>query len=491
MYVIKLILKILSKIFTGISFMYADRPYFSLLGCLATRKFPEAKKQHKYAIMVAARNEAAVIGNLIDSIRAQDYPQELVDVFVVADNCEDKTAEVARAHGAVCYERFHETKRTKGYALQYLVKQIRRDFGLETYEGYFIFDADNLLKRDYITRMNESFDAGEKIITSYRNTKNFDDNWIAASYGIHWLRSARFEHRPRSVLRLAARVQGTGFLFATEVIKDGWNYTGFTEDRAFAADAVAQGYRISYNDRAEFFDEQPVDMKIAMRQRIRWAKGHLQAVGETGPKLFAHMFVTRGVANRDTDSKAGVGIRLLKNIWLRLTSFDMFSVVFPSGLLSFIRRFVVFCLKCVLIIMSVNYFNESLLPYFLKTAYKLFGYPVMSTLLRNTFGILGIQLFTDSVKRALLYFTLFSIFNWLVRGMEKVISAACVFILERKRIMPIKWYKKVWFCLTFPIFDLIGNISSCIALVTHVEWKPIPHTADVTIEDLEQTADIT
>lgn len=453
--------------------MYKDRPYLSLLGCVATRRFPKAKKQHKYAIMVAARNEAGVIGNLIDSIHAQDYPAELVDVFVVADNCDDDTAQVARSHGAICYERFHEKKRTKGYALQFLVERIRRDFGLQTYDGYFVFDADNLLKRDYISRMNDSFDAGEKIITSYRNTKNFDDNWIAASYGIHWLRSARFEHRPRSVLRWAARVQGTGFLFANEVIKDGWKYTGFTEDRAFAADAVAQGYRISYNDEAEFFDEQPVDMKIAMRQRIRWAKGHLQAVGETGPKLFAHIFVTGGVANRDTAPDAKWYVRLWKNIWLRVTSFDMFSVVFPSGLLSFIRRFVVYCLKCTLIIMSASYFSKWLAPAFLRDIMDFFHIQVSKT---------------DSVPTALMLFTLFCLCNWVYRWAEKFFHAVCVFVIERKRIMPMKWYKKLWYCIMFPVFDLIGNISSCIALVTHVEWKPIPHTSDVTIEDLEQTA---
>lgn len=462
----------LSKVFSCISFMYKDRIYLSLLGTVAKRKFPEAKKQHRYAVMVAARNEAGVVGNLIDSIRAQDYPQELVDVFVIADNCDDNTAEIARAHGAVCYERYHEKKRTKGYALQFLVERIRRDYGLETYDGYFVFDADNLLKRDYITRMNESFDAGEKIITSYRNTKNFDDNWIAASYGIHWLRSARFEHRPRAVLRWAARIQGTGFLFANEVIKNGWNYTGFTEDRAFAADAVAQGYRISYNDEAEFFDEQPVDMKIAMRQRIRWAKGHLQAVGETGPKLFANIFVTRGVANRDTAPDAKWYVRLFKNFWFRITSFDMFSVVFPSGLLSFIRRFVVYCLRCVLIMMSVSYFGKWLAPEFLRNVLDFFHIQVAKT---------------DSVTTALALFTLFCLCNWLIRWATKFGQAVCVFVIEYKRIMPMRWYKKLWYCIMFPVFDLIGNISSCIALVTHVEWKPIPHTSDVTIEDLEQT----
>ncbi|MBR2404328.1 MAG: glycosyltransferase, partial [Clostridia bacterium] len=280
-------------VIVGFVFCYKFWNIYKKLSFFATRKFPKAKHNHKYAIMIAARNEEAVIGNLIDSINSQDYPSELVTVFVVADNCTDNTAQIAREHGAVCYERFDSDHRTKGYALEFLVDNISRDYGIESFEAYFIFDADNLLKKDYLTRMNEAFDSGEKIVTSYRNTKNFADNWIAASYGIHWLRTVRNEHRARSVLGLATRIQGTGFMFASEIIKDGWHYVSFTEDRAFSADAVVNGYRISYCDLAEFYDEQPTSLRIAMRQRIRWGKGHLQAFVESGPKLFWHIFVPK------------------------------------------------------------------------------------------------------------------------------------------------------------------------------------------------------
>ena len=242
-----LIVSIINAISNFISSLYKYRDVLIYTGIFFTRKFKPAKNQHKYAILIAARNESTVIGNLIASIRAQDYPAELIDIFVAADNCTDNTAEIARSHGAYCYERFDNEHRTKGFALQFLVENIRRDFGIYAYEGYIIFDADNLLKRDFMSRMNDAFDAGEKIVTSYRNTKNFDTNWISASYGIHWLRTVRKEHRARSVFRLATRIQGTGFLFAAEIIENGWNYTSLTEDRAFCADAVANGYKISYN----------------------------------------------------------------------------------------------------------------------------------------------------------------------------------------------------------------------------------------------------
>ena len=307
------IIKIINGVWNFISVLYKYRIAYKICGVFTTRRFSAAKCYHKYAVLIAARNEESVIANLIDSIKNQDYPKDLIDIFVVADNCTDNTADLARKEGVVSYERFDKEHRTKGYALQFLVERIREEYGIESFDGYFIFDADNLLKSDYISRMNDSFDAGEKIITSYRSTKNFDDNWISASYAIHWLRTIRNEHRARSVFRLATRIQGTGFLFANELIKNGWKYTSLTEDRAFCADAVAMGYRISYNNDAIFYDEQPTDIKIAMRQRIRWAKGHLQAFAETGPKLFSHIFYTNGSAN-NSEKDLSVFKKIMNNI---------------------------------------------------------------------------------------------------------------------------------------------------------------------------------
>ena len=105
--------------------------------------------------MIAARNEKNVIGNLLDSINKQDYPSHLITTFVVADNCTDNTAEIARNKGAICYERFDEEHKTKGFALQYLLEKIEEDYGRMSFEGYFIFDADNLLNKNYISKKKE------------------------------------------------------------------------------------------------------------------------------------------------------------------------------------------------------------------------------------------------------------------------------------------------------------------------------------------------
>ncbi len=462
-------IKYLGLVSAIIGYLLWYKNIFRVTGIFATRHFKPAKKNHKYAILVAARNEEAVIANLVDSIRRQNYPQDLVDIFVVADNCTDKTAEEARRLGAVCYERFDSAHRTKGFALQFLVECIRKDYGINAYEAYFIFDADNLLHPDYLKNMNDAFDAGEKIVTSYRNTKNFGDNWISASYGIHWLRTVRNEHRAKSLFRLATRIQGTGFMFANELIENGWNYTSLTEDRAFCADAVANGYKISYNHNAVFYDEQPVSLKIALRQRVRWAKGHLQAFTETGWQLFSHIFVTGGKENACVTGEISTFRKIVNNLRLRFMSFDMLTICYPRAMLLEFKKILVYILRVVLICGGELTVTANFAP------------PVF----RKAMALLGIAVAPDGKISSIAVLFLFLIL-WTINGLlNGIVTAVYVYIIEYKRIPHIAWHKKIFYCITFPLFDLIGKFSLIAALFMKVEWKPIPHNAAISIADLE------
>ena len=145
---------------------YAYQLVFVLIRFIKKRKEFTAKKQHRFAVLISARNESSVIANLLESIRAQHYPQELLDVFVVADNCTDNTADIARQHGAKVFERFNRYQVGKGYALDYAFSQIENSVGIEYYEGYFVFDADNILDENFVSEMNKVFDNGYNVLTS-------------------------------------------------------------------------------------------------------------------------------------------------------------------------------------------------------------------------------------------------------------------------------------------------------------------------------------
>ena len=268
---------------------YCYQAVYAVVRLARKRRTYQAEKLCRYGVLIAARNEQAVIGQLIDSIRGQDYPQDLVDIFVVADNCTDDTAQVARARGATVYERQNKFLVGKGYALHFLLGKIYESG--KRYDGFFVFDADNLLDPRFVTEMNKVFSSGHQVVTSYRNSKNFGDNWITAGYGLWFLRESEYLNCPRDYLGTSCAISGTGFLFSGELLEElgGWNYFLLTEDLEFTADLVARGIRIAYCHDAMVYDEQPQSFKQSIIQRSRWVKGYLQVVAKRGGSMVKTM----------------------------------------------------------------------------------------------------------------------------------------------------------------------------------------------------------
>ena len=382
------------------------------------------KKLHKFAFIIAARNEQAVIGNLINSIKQQNYPAELIDVIVVADNCTDDTAQIAREHGAICYERFNNMLVGKGYALDYCFNKIVEQFGDYTaYDGYFIFDADNVIDKNYVKEMNKVFDRGYNVITSYRNSKNYDTNWITSGYSLWFIREAKYLNNPRMMLKTSCAVSGTGFLVNSSIIKknNGWKFNLLTEDIQFSVVNILEGEKIGYCESAMFYDEQPTTFKQSWNQRMRWSKGFYQVMFRYGRELIAMMFKKREMF---------------------VSCYDMFMTLAPATLLS---------IGCIL----------------LNLIFLAYGATDVHMLRRILPGTLGSIAFAG----VNFYLLMFSIgFITLVTEWNKILAPA---------------NKKIKSLFTFPLFMITYVPISLVALVKKVEWKPIAHSISKSVEEIE------
>lgn len=403
-----------------VGLLLAQYAVFMIVGIFRKRTYPRTDKKLKYGIIIGARNEEKVIGGLIDSIRANDYPADKIQIFVVAHNCTDATARIARERGATVYEYDNPHERTVGYAYKYLVDRINEDYGWENYDGFFVINADNELAPDYISRMNDAFVAtdGKYVITSYRNSKNFGSNYMSCLYGIFFISSCRYESRGRTACGCSTRVSGTGYMFNAQTLKNGWEYVTLTEDWEFSADRIADGAKILYCDEAQFYDEQPTTVKIMLRQRFRWARGHMIVFFTRFRKLMGSLFSPRKKGGHDN----------------KYSVYDIAVSIMPLGVIS-------------LTLSLAQIICFALAPLFGATANKMWMFMLI-------FVIAGACL---------------SYLIMLGTGILLV-------LLERKRIPRVKPLTMVAALLLWPPFMYLNVFLDVVSLFKKkVEWKEIPH----------------
>ena len=241
-------------------------------------------KEHKFMAIIPAHNEESVIGNLIESLNKQDYPKELYDIYVIADNCTDRTSEIAKNAGAIVYTRNNDEEHTKGQALQwFLSKKIEEN---ADYDAFCVFDADNIVDKDFIKNMNKKLCQGEEVVQGYRDIKNPTDSWISSGYAIFYWMMNRFYHLARYNLGLSPLINGTGFMVKFDVIKpNGWQTSTLTEDIEFSLQRIIAGRKLGWATDAIVYDEQPVGFKQSWSQRSRWTVGHMQCMSKYTKEL--------------------------------------------------------------------------------------------------------------------------------------------------------------------------------------------------------------
>ena len=258
----------------------------------------KVNKNHKFMAIIPAHNEETVVGNLVESLKKQSYDKELYDIYVIADNCTDNTAKVAREAGAIVYERFDESKKTKGYALNWFLQQKIEENA--PYDAFFVFDADNIVHPDFIKNMNKKLCQGEDVVQGYRDIKNPTDSWVTAGYAIFYWTMHRFYHLARYNLGLSPLLNGTGFMVKFDIVKpQGWDTVTLTEDIEFSLKRIIKGKRLGWATDAIVYDEQPVGFKQSWSQRSRWTVGHMQCIKEYTKQLIVAAKENKTMMNFD------------------------------------------------------------------------------------------------------------------------------------------------------------------------------------------------
>lgn len=255
-------------------------------------------KQHRFMLIIPAHNEETVVGNLVDSLKKLDYQKDLYDIYVIADNCTDNTAKVAKESGAIVYERFDEKKKTKGYALQWFLQQKIEENA--PYDAFCIFDADNIVDEKFLKVMNKKLCQGEDVVQGYKDIKNPSDTWVSAGYAIFYWTMHRFYHLARYNIGLSPLMNGTGFMVKFDIIKpEGWNTKTLTEDIEFSLKRIIKGKKLGWAKDAIVYDEQPVGFKQSWIQRERWTVGHMQCLREYTKPLASAVAEHKTVMNFD------------------------------------------------------------------------------------------------------------------------------------------------------------------------------------------------
>lgn len=400
-------------------------PYMALtfLGFFLRKKYPKADTFLRYAVIIPARNESKVIRDSVESIKNADCGDK-IDVYVLAHNCTDNTFELAEDAGAVGFLYNNDKERTKGFAIKAFIRDLTANGKSDDYDGFFIVDADNLVKKDFFTKMNDAFvyEGGKCVINGYQNARNFSESLISSLYGIFQLRNASLERRSRAVLNVSSRIRGTSYLIPSSALKNGFQYTSLTEDWELCGDLILKGVKVAYCEEAEFYDEQPTSFKVMIRQRFRWMAGYLFVSRKCFIPLLKALF---------TAHKKGGPRR-------KLSVYDFMVSLIPYPILIVLN-------DCLLLI---------------------------SAAIGTAFGID----FQDVLLRWLhiLYHEYLSLFI-----VEYVLTVSC-FVLERKHIQGVSLKMKVLTVLLYPFYFLLSFPIQIAAFFSKdVKWETIPHESTV------------
>src|SRR5574344_659384 len=314
---------------------------FIIMAFKKPRTFKKATKNYKYCVIIPARNESLVITNLLKSLKEQTYAKNDFDVYVITESKDDPSNEIATKFGYSYFVRkdlIH--KNTKGFALQEFINYLTENNLKNKYDSYVIFDADNVMDKNYIERLNDIKDEGYQVGFGYRNFTNANSNWVTSCSAILFTLINQVFSKGRSMLFKKIMISGTGYFIDKKIIDDigEWIFTGMTEDVQVSTYCEYHNIAMAYDETVQYYDEEPRNMKAMHKQHVRWIWGFL-----ADRKAF-----TKKIPNYGANKEYVAG---LSRFEYNITIYPLVAYIIFT-LLSFLTEFALF--------LSSLYFNPSI-----------------------------------------------------------------------------------------------------------------------------------
>ena len=405
--------------------------FFALSSLLHKKTYPSTVEKCRYGIIISAKDEENVIARVINSIREADYPQDKLDIYVIAHNCSDHTGDIAKSLGAAVIIDNNKEENTLGQAYKYAFSHIDN---ISSYDGFIFFNADNTVAKDYFTKLNDAFVYYHKndAISTFRHSLNMDEGVLPAVYSYYFTTSCVLAFSGRNNFNVSGRVTGCGFVIPSNQLLDGWKFTSITEDIEYSANSIANGRIIRFCYAATFYDEQPTKFKTMWHQRKRWAKGQQVISKEYFPVLFKALF------NKNNKNKM--------SIYVSLTFHSCITLVAMS----------LFLLQLILLLLS-PLFNISLYEAFLYWNHDVSWFTNMFLSMRTGF------LFTFIKTLAMFFFSAY-------------LTGLIVLLAAKDKYKGYKASNKMKAFILYPFFLALQFPLDLVVLFRkEVKWKKIPH----------------
>ena len=278
--------------------LHAIYTSFLLIANFVYKNKPEisSKPETKFAIIIPAHNEEIFLPRLIGSLEKQDYPNELFEIIVVADNCSDRTKEVVSTIGIAILERNDKENIGKGFAIKYALDHL----SIDKYDAMFIVDADSVLQSDGLKRLDKVVQDGGTLIQCYNGVVNPDSSWFSRLMNVSRTISNEILEPAKEKLQLSSHLMGNGMCFHKNIIAEhGWDAFSVGEDWEYYAKIIHNGGRIAYAKDVRVYHQESSSLKQATPQRIRWSSGRFEILRKYGFRILFEGFVEKNFLKID------------------------------------------------------------------------------------------------------------------------------------------------------------------------------------------------